>query len=140
MSDTKYILIYPFESRERAFELANNIDGQLMWQNGNAYPNDNVPAFIIPLSEFGSRWTAPRQIEQLQAQLAEKDELILKQLETKVELFDKNLELTTRNKLLEEVVEAARKYIYDSYEPKAGYDLVRFKRLEESLANLKETE
>ena len=71
MSDTKYILIYPFESRERAFELANDIDGQLMWQNGNAYPRDNVPAFIIPLSEFSSRWTAPRQIEQLQKDKAE---------------------------------------------------------------------
>ena len=64
MSETKYILIYPFESQEKAFETANNIDGSLMWQNGNAYPNDNVPAFIIPLSEFGSRWTAPRAIEQ----------------------------------------------------------------------------
>lgn len=52
MSETKYILIYPFESRERAFEVANDIDGSLMWQDGIAYPRDNVPAKIITAEQF----------------------------------------------------------------------------------------
>ena len=70
MSDTKYILIYPFESHERAFEVANDIDGSLMWNNGTAYPSDNIPAFIIPLTEFSSRWSAPDEIVDLQKQNA----------------------------------------------------------------------
>ena len=69
MSEAKYTLIYPFKSREHAFEVANDIDGSLMWQNGTAYPIDNRPAFIIPASEFSSRWTAPREREQLQAKI-----------------------------------------------------------------------
>jgi hypothetical protein len=70
VSDTKYILIYPFESQERAFEVANDIDGSLMWNNGTAYPSDNIPAFIVPLSEFNSRWVAPDEIADLQKQNA----------------------------------------------------------------------
>lgn len=65
MSESKYILIYPFESRERAFEVGNDIDGSLMWQNGTAYPRDNIPALIVPLSEFSGRWTAPNQAKEL---------------------------------------------------------------------------
>lgn len=61
MSETKYILIYPFETRERAFDIANDIDGSLMWHNSTAYPRDNIPAFIVPLSEFSSRWSMPKQ-------------------------------------------------------------------------------
>ena len=47
-----------------------------------------------------------------------------------------NNEQGKRIDALNMVVEAAKKYVYDSYEPKAGYDLVRFKRLEEALAEL----
>lgn len=65
MSDSRYILIYPFGTREQAFEVANNIDGSLMWSNGAAYPKDNIPAFIVPLSEFSERWVAPNEIQQL---------------------------------------------------------------------------
>lgn len=71
MSETKYILIYPFESRERAFDVANDIDGSLMWQNGTAYPRDNIPAFITPVAEFSGRWTAPNQAEQQQQTIKE---------------------------------------------------------------------
>ena len=52
MSASKYILIYPFETRDKAFEVANDIDGSLMWQAGKAYPIDGVAAEIVPISSF----------------------------------------------------------------------------------------
>lgn len=66
MIKSKYILVYPFGVMEQAFDVANSIDGSLMWQNGTAYPRDNIPAFIIPLSEFSGRWTRPNHVKELE--------------------------------------------------------------------------
>jgi len=70
MSESKYILIYPFKTRSEAFDVANNIYDSLMWDRGQAYPIDEIPCRIIPVEDFNKQQATideqKKEIEQLE--------------------------------------------------------------------------